>query len=136
WGQAMLRELDVIESDRAALSWALGAAAALFRYSVRRALIPMIKQGGGMASGLCLGGAVFLISAGGLLRVVSVVWPVWPLRSIVSAELLTAIVIPEILCVTGTVALWRSKRLISIGVMLSGITLMFHFAMHVLTSRM
>jgi hypothetical protein len=136
WGQAMLRELDVIAGDRAAVSWALGAAAVLFRHSARRALITMLKQTGGIASGVCLGGAVFLISAGGLLRVISVLLPAWPLRSIVSAELLTAIVIPEIVCVAGTVALWRTRRFISTGVTLSGISLMIHFAMHVMTARM
>src|SRR5580704_5459223 len=38
WARAMLSELDFIESDWAALFWALGSARAIFKYSVPRQL--------------------------------------------------------------------------------------------------
>ena len=36
WANAMLRELDFIESDWAALLWALGSTTAIFRHGVPR----------------------------------------------------------------------------------------------------
>jgi hypothetical protein len=123
WGQAMLRELDAIDSDWAAVSWALGSTAALFRQSVRHGWKPL----GGILWGAGIGAAVFAISAGGLMRVVFYEFPAW--RAPV-AEWLMAIGLPELVFVVAAVALWRSKRSVATGLVLAAITLMIHFVVH------
>jgi len=85
WADAMLRELDFIESDWAALFWALGSTTAIFRHSVPRELRTWFgrhsnqeegvilkhirKNAAGTASGVVIAVGV-LVSAFGLVRVV------------------------------------------------------------------
>ena len=52
WGQAMLREMDFVEGDWAALRWSLGSAASLFR----RFEVPLSSPGGVVAKTLELMG--------------------------------------------------------------------------------
>ena len=44
WGSAMLREMDFVEGDWAALFWALGSATAIFRRLEVPALMPWSKR--------------------------------------------------------------------------------------------
>lgn len=44
WGEAMLRELDFVESDWAALAWALGGTVALCRYSAPRQIQRQLEK--------------------------------------------------------------------------------------------
>ena len=58
WGQAMVRELDFIDGDWAALSWALGSTTAL---SVHAGLLKKIGRSiGGVLSGAGIAGGVFV----------------------------------------------------------------------------
>src|SRR5580700_5185411 len=82
WANAMLRELDFIESDWAALLWALGSTAAIFRHSARALAAkfgrrdhqkeaPMMnnigKRAGGFAVGIAIG-AVFIVAGVSLVH--------------------------------------------------------------------
>lgn len=66
WANAMLRELDVIDGDWAALSWALACTTAFFRHCVPSALRALLgkrldgKKAVGVASGIVIAVAVRL----------------------------------------------------------------------------
>ena len=127
----MLRELDAIESDRDAVSWALGGTTAL----AGRAARALFRTTGGVIAGAAAGAGVFLICAGGLLQVVQGLVPGWRAGSAVSAEMLTAIAVPELIFVALAMALWRRRSAVAAGVVLAAITLMIHFVVHVASAQ-
>lgn len=131
WGQAMVRELDFIESDWAAWSWVLGSTTALVGQSVRRGLTNIGRNMGGILLGAGIAGGVFAISAGGFLRLVLFVFPAWRAQPAPIVEWLTAIVMPEIVFIIAAVVLWRQRRFVAAGIVLTAITLMIHFVVHV-----
>jgi hypothetical protein len=131
WCRAMIRELDFIDSDWTAVSWALGSTTTLFRQSVRRNLTNFGRRTGGLLSGVAIGGGVFVISAGGVLRLLFFLFPAWRAQPAPIAEWLTAIVMPEIVFIVASMVLWRQQRFIAAGIVLAAITLMIHFAVHV-----
>ena len=131
WCQAMIRELDFIESDWTALSWALGSATALVGQSVRRSLTSLGRSTGGLLSGVAIGAGVFIISAGGVLRLLFFLFPEWRAQPVPLVEWLTAIVMPEIVFIVASMVLWRQQRPIAAGIVLTAITLMIHFVVHV-----
>jgi hypothetical protein len=147
WVRAMLSELDFIESDWAALFWALGSARAIFKYSLSRRLRawlkrssqeerPMLKyirsnaaatlSGIGMAVGV-------LVAAFGLVRLLLVLFPASDLKGVESAELLAVIVVPETIFVVAAVALWRKRRPMAVGMALSAVILVAHVVVHLTT---
>jgi hypothetical protein len=142
----MLRELDFIESDWEALSWALGSTSAIFRHFIPRGLRtwlgkesgreqePMVKDIGkkaaGIASGVVIAGVV-AIGAFGLVRLSFFFFPEWELGGV--PWWLAAIVIPEMIFVIAAVALWRKRRLMAVGILLSAATLVTHVIVHVAT---
>lgn len=129
WAQAMVRELDVVEGDWAAVSWAVGSATALVRQPV------MLKQIGrhtmGVLSGAGIAGTVFMVSGAGLLRLIFLAFPSWRAQPAPVVEWLTAIALPEIVYVAAASALWRHRRFMAAGIVLSAITLIIHFVVHV-----
>jgi hypothetical protein len=129
WSQAMVRELDFIEGDGEALSWALGSTTALV---VHAGLLKKIGRSvGAVLSGAGIAGGVFVVSAVGVLRLVLVVFPAWRAQSAPIAEWLTAIVLPEVVFIAAAVFLWRQRRLVAAGIGLTAILLMIHFVVHV-----
>jgi hypothetical protein len=144
WANAMLRELDFIESDWAALFWALGSTAAIFRYSVPRRLRtffgkrsnqregPMVKDIAKKAAGVATG---VVIATGVVLAAFGIVWllfylfPKWDLGPI--PWWVGVIVVPEIIFVVAVVALWRKRRPMAVGILLLAVTLVAHFVAHV-----
>ena len=145
WANAMLRELDFIESDWAALFWALGGMTAVFRHSVPRGLRawfgkhsnqeegPMKKSIGkktaGVISGIIIAVAV-TVCAFGLVRLSFLFFPAWNLKRVQWAELLAVIVIPETIFIVAALTLWRKRRSMAVGILLSAITLVAHFVVH------
>lgn len=145
WAQAMLRELDFIESDLAALWWAVGGTTAIFRYSVPREarawaerqlnrekelMTQTIGQrAAGVVSGVVMAVAV-LACAIGLVRLFFLLFPAWDFERMPWAEWLAVIVIPETIFIVTAVAVWRSRRSMAIGILLSAVTLITHFVMH------
>lgn len=146
WAKAMLRELDFIESDWAALFWALGSTAAIFRHSVPRALRAWLEKRREQSQGLqkesvgkkaagVLSGIVVVLAVTSLafvlVRQLFYAFPAWDLGSM--PWWVAMIVIPEILFVVTAVALWRKRRSMATGILLSAIVLAVHFVVHAAT---
>jgi hypothetical protein len=137
WAAAMLRELDYIESDWAALWWALGSAAAICRHAGRdwrkhfggreeRTMNQFGKKTGwllaGMGAALALGVAAALafhltIDIFPSLRPQGPPWLPW----------VVLISIPQILFIVG---LWRKRRPMAMGVLVMAVAMTTHFAIH------
>ena len=146
WGNAMLRELDFIEGDRAALFWAFGGTVALCRHSVTSQLRSLgdrhfnetfqikrvAKKTTGIVSGVVVAGSVLAICVGiliGLIRFAS-----WQDTNARLADRLLIVVIPETLYAVGIITLWRRRKSVALGILLAGVILithaMIHFATH------
>ena len=145
WANAMLRELDFIEGDWAALFWAIGSLTAIFRRSGRgwiawlinrsesgeeRTMKDVGKNALGVLSGIAVAALLAIIVAGLHMLAVSrfpsliaggVPWKTWIL----------VIGVPEAILIVSTVKLWRRKKPMAVGILLSALLLATHFVMHV-----
>jgi hypothetical protein len=144
WASAMLRELDFIESDWAALFWALGSTTAVFRHIGRELLALFegkfeIKEGSvndnqkrvlGTMMGVGIG---FLLAVGGFVLLLVLLHLISdPARMPFPAQL--AIVgVPEIIFAVIAIKLWRKRRPIAVGVLATAILLAAHVVTHVAT---
>jgi hypothetical protein len=136
WAEAMLRELESIDSDRDAVSWALGGTTALLRQTIAVKNVGTIGRTiGAILSGIGLGAGFFLFSAAGLLRLAFHLFPGWQAEHARLAEWFTAIVVPEIAFIATGLWLWRKTRFrfVGTGIVLAAIVLMMHFVFHVAT---
>ncbi len=146
WANAMLRELDFIENDWAALFWALGSATAIFRHSGRglkawfgnkpgrreERMNNIGKRAVGVASGVVIAGAL-VVCAFGLLLLTAYLFPSLGLDHLEWTHWLAVIVIPEAIFIIAVVRLWRKRGPLAIGIILSAVVLAVHFAIHVAT---
>ena len=145
WAAAMLRELDFIEGDWAALFWALGSFGAIFRHAATewRAYftnqedkeIQMNETGKkaiGFASGALLA-LVVSLSGLGLLWILAILFPGLGIDHLEWTHFLGAIVIPEIIFVVSAVLLWRKRTPVAAGILLTGIGIAIHVAVHLAT---
>lgn len=140
WAMAMLRELDFIEGDWAALFWALGSAAAILRHaaSVWQAWVRSkankeasmnntgkraLGVGLGMLSALALVGCAFAV-----LRIAGIVFP--GLERSPWAYWLAVMAIPEAIFVAATVMLWRKRGPLAAGILATGLVMALHVAVH------
>jgi hypothetical protein len=142
WGNAMLRELDFIQGDWAALFWAFGSTAALCRHSVTSRLRTLgdwhfnetfqikriAKKTTGIVSGVFVAGTVLALCVGiliGLIRFAS-----WQQANGRLADRLLIVVIPETLYVVGIITLWRRRKSVALGILLAGVILVTHAIIH------
>lgn len=140
WAIAMLRELDFIEGDWAALFWALGSTMAILRHAIRVWRMwfkqKQNKEAGmnntgkkalgvglGMLSALALVGCLF---AG--LRILSILFP--GLEHSGWAYWLAVMAIPEAIFVVATVMLWRKKGPVAAGILATGLAMALHVGVH------
>ena len=144
WAIAMLRELDFIEGEWAALFWALGSATAILRHVLsgwrgwfrgksnrkveREAGMnntgkKALGVGLGMLSALALVGCAFAT-----LRVIETVFP--GLEHSPWAYWLAVLAIPEAIFVAATVMLWRKRGPIAAGILATGLVMALHVAAH------
>jgi hypothetical protein len=145
WANAMLRELDFIENDWAALFWALGSTTAIFRQHSARGFKALFRKGSsregeqmnnigkkavGVVSGFVVA-STLVLSAFGLLFLASILFPSLDLEHVEWTHWLTVIVIPEVIFIIAVVKLWNKRRSVAAGILLSAITLGAHFAIHV-----
>ncbi len=146
WASAMLRELDSVEGDWAALFWATGSASVLFR-SAGGALKGSLgtclqekgklkrkgiaKQAAGAASGILIA-AVLAICAYGLYRFFVHSFPSIEMGRVPWVAWLTVIAVPEMIFIAFVVGQWRKNRSMALGIMLSGTVLAVHFAIHIM----
>jgi hypothetical protein len=148
WAEAMLRELDFIESDWAAFFWALGCTGAisweclrgwatwlhrqfaeLFGIQSSKEEIKMNSTGkktlgvlAGMGLALALGvGAFFLRHPiGDMLLAVGIQKTMW-------SHVLTVILPTELIVVVAAILLWRRQRApIAVGMLLTGLVMGVH----------
>ncbi len=147
WGNAMLRELDFIESDWASLRWALGGTTAILQHSIAckaRTLVAkqskqweewtlrnVAKKAAGLTSGVVLAAGVLTSSILGLARLSPVLFPAMGFERTHWAQWLALLVIPESIFVIAAVRLWRKKRDMARGIVLGAVTLVVHVIVHV-----
>jgi len=148
WASAMLHELGFIPGEWAALFWALGSAAAVFRHAGRnwRRWIPQwrsnkeghvnskSKKAIGIASGalaaLALAGSAFA-----LLRIVDLLFPGLGIARTEWTHWFGAIVIPEAVFLAAGILLWRKRGPVAAGILLTAVAIGLHFAIHVASHR-
>jgi hypothetical protein len=119
WANAMLRELDFIESDWAALLWALGSTTAIFKHCLPRGLKAWFgklfvqqgelknigKQAAGVVSGAVIAVGVLAVSAFGLVRLSLFLFATWDVERVPWAQWLAVIAIPETIFIVAALAL-------------------------------
>jgi hypothetical protein len=140
WGTAMLREMDRIESDRDLLSWAIGSATALFRYSVATRIGSFCQALGnversqlekgieGIFSGLGMAAAVLgvcVLAYSRLLR-----YGGWELRWTAVLDGLLIFVLPEAGYAFAIALLWKQKRSTALGILTAAAILFTHVLIH------
>lgn len=142
WALAMLRELDFIEGEWAALFWAIGSAAAIVRHAAchwRRWMKHETKEDGkmnekgkkalgvgiGLFSSLMLVGCAFAI-----LRIAGALFPGLDIEHLEWTHILTVIVIPEAIFVTAAVLLWRKRGPVAAGILTTALVVALHVVAH------
>ncbi len=145
WADAMLRELDFIESDWEALFWALGSATAIFRHSGRRwkawfgkkssqkegQMNDIGKKTVGMLAGVGIA-ALLVLSAIGAVLLSFRFFPGLEVEHLKWTHWLTVIVV-ETIFVISAVKLWRKRAPMAVGILLSAVVLAAHVVIHVAT---
>jgi hypothetical protein len=146
WASAMLRELDFIESDWAALFWALGSTTAIFRHSGGGLKLWFAKESGngeesmntlgkrvvGVVSGALLA-ALLVVCAFGLLALSFYAFPGLGLEHVEWTHWLTVIVIPEAIFAVAAVMLWRKRGSVAAGILVTAAVLGLHVVIHLAT---
>ena len=137
WGNAMLTEMDFIQSDRAAFQWALGSATSIFRYSIHHTVSasPLLRAIGRSVGGLALSAlfcaGVVAACVFGLTRVSPFLFPDAQLVHMRWVQWISVLGLPEIIFVVTAVGLWRTRKILSSGILACAITLATHFLMYV-----
>jgi len=142
WAGAMLRELDFVEGDWAALLWALGSTTAILRHaaSVDRVRFKRrTKEEAGMnntgktALGVGLGVVSALMLAGcafAVLRIAALLFPGLGIEHSEWTHWLAVIVIPETIFITAAVVLWRKNGPVAAGILTTALMIGMHIAVH------
>lgn len=144
----MLAELDFIAGDWAALWWALGGAGAIVRGGLlelgrdllawvdvdsqrwrERAMEQKAKKAGLLVLG-AVGTAALILVSFGLLYGAAVAFPSLGLDKAEWTHVLMIVVIPMAISAVAVVWLWRRKRPVAIGIMLTAVVLLTHVAHH------
>lgn len=143
WAAAMLHELDFIEDDWAALLWALGAAGAIVRRSGRPSWVWCKRQFGfkeepmntvqKRAVGLISGVGISIVAIACILVAIHLLGrfipSADPSRFSLSAWAVFA-ALTEAAFVGAVIALWKKRRPMAVGILISAILLGTHMAMH------
>jgi hypothetical protein len=138
WGEAVIGEMEHIDDDWAALLWALGGALALARCSLIEYIknlrnlvadkLPAQKEAAHLIkfvfSGVGVAGLVLMVSMFTLTTLKHAYW-VEPSQTRF-AQLLFAVVIPDVLCLLAGRALWHPRRPLTSGILAAGAALGAH----------
>jgi hypothetical protein len=144
WASAMLRELDFIEGDWAALWWALGSTTVILRRaaSVWRLWFKNKTMEGKMnnkgkkalAVGLGVLSALALVGCAlATLRLTGIMFS--GLDHAHWADWLAVMAIPEAIFVAATVMLWRKKGPVAGGILAMVLVVALHVAVHLTLHR-
>jgi hypothetical protein len=145
WGRAMLREIECIPTDWAALRWALGSTSAIFRYSLehawrdgrsdRSADGALLKAAGKTVGALALAVAfcvsVLAVSVLSITRLSTFLVPEWHLAQTPWAGCMSVLGLPETVFVVAATLLWRKRKTVSAGILGCAVTLAAHFILYV-----
>jgi hypothetical protein len=143
WAGAMLRELDFIPEEWAALLWSLGSLTAIARHAGRNwrhwiqpnsnqenQMNSKGKKAVGIASGAI--SAVMLVGcAFALLRIMDLMFPSLNIAQTEWTHWFTVIVIPEAIFIVAAIALWRRRGPVAVGILLTAIAVGLHVVIHV-----
>jgi hypothetical protein len=145
WALAMLRELDFIEGEWAALFWALGSATAILRHAAsawRVWLKRKTKEEAGMSNtgkkvlGVGLGILSALALVGCALAGLRIIGNLFPgLEHSPWAYWLAVLAIPETIFVAATVILWRKRGPLAAGILAMVLVVAMHVAVHLTLQR-
>lgn len=141
WASAMLRELDFIPGEWAALLWALGSAAAIVRHGClnlfkspqahqEKPMNPTGKRAIGFASG-AISALLLAFATFGLMFLADYLFPQLGIARKEWTHFLIAIVLPEAIFITAAVALWRRRRPAAMGILLTAAAIGVHVVIHV-----
>jgi hypothetical protein len=145
WASAMLREMDFIDSDWEALSWSLGCTTTIFKHSGDRIWVWLGRQFGyeegrmndfqkravGVVSGVGIAAAVticFMVLVHGSAHVFGFTDAPWMMKFVIVMAW-----VMEVLFAGTVIALWRKRRPMAVGILLTAILLGTHFAMYMST---
>ena len=87
------------------------------------------KKTAGLAAGILMAAAL-VAAAFGLLFLTAVLFPSLGLDHIEWTHVLTIVVIPEIIFVVAAIQLWRKRRPMAAGILVTGLVLATHVLMH------
>lgn len=141
WAEAMLAELDYVEGDWAALWWALGGVTVLAQRAgsmwmderFHRWREGVMEQMGKKAGWLILGAfgtVAFSLIALGVQFGGAQLFPQLGLRSSMWIHLIGVIVIPLTISVGFAIWIWRRKRPVALGILLSATVMSAHVILH------
>jgi hypothetical protein len=139
WASAMLRELDFIEEDWAALFWAIGSTSAILRRAASvwrmwfksKSMEGRMNNKGKKALGIGLGVLSALALVGCALATLRLAGLVFPgLDHSPWAYWLAVMAIPEAIFVAATVMLWRKKGPVAAGILAMVLVVALHVAVH------
>jgi len=125
WGRAMLREMECIPTDWAALRWAFGGTSAIFRYSLEHAWRD--ERSNHSTDGL-------LKAVGKLLsitRLSTFLVPEWHLAQMPWVGCVSVLGMPETIFFIVAALLWRKRKIVSAGILACAVTLATHFFLYV-----
>jgi hypothetical protein len=146
WASAMLRELDFIEGDWAALFWALGSVGAIFRHAAtewraqftnRKNKEGQVNETGkkaiGFMSGL-LGAFAVVLCAFGIQLLLEYLFPTLKVAYRALTHVTTVMVIPEAIFIAVAVKFWPKRGAFAAGVLFfavaAGLHVFIYFARH------
>ena len=151
WGNAMLRELDFIDSDWASLGWALGGATAVLKHSLAITARSWVREQidhrgewtlknvgkklARLASGVAISAGLLAVSIVGVARLLSAVISARTFEHLHWLGWLPVLVIPEGIFAIAAIALWRNRRDMARGIVLGAVALGVHVIVHVMTHK-
>jgi len=132
----MLRELDFIEGEWAALFWALGSTIALCRHSIWRyqkamSLKRIAKDVLAILVGIAGSTAFLAVCVAAFSALLHASW--FDPAEQRLADRLLIVAIPESMYLAGAIIMWRRRRTIALGILLSGAILITHAIIHFAT---
>jgi hypothetical protein len=144
WAAGMLRELEFVEGNWAALFWALGSTAAVFRHVAsgwrewlktksnnrEDRMNNFGKKALGVGTGI-LSAAMLALCGFAMQRLVGYLFPSMHMANPEWMHWLSVIVVPESIFIVATVLLWRKKGPVAAGILVFAIVAALHVAIHV-----
>lgn len=137
----MLAEVEFVDGDWAALRWACGSTAALCGHSLRRQLKACVETSFGPRPLQSLATSGLAALAGIAAATVVLVVCALVLSSLLQsssfdpswhkfADRLLVVVVPESVYLTTAAVVWRQRRAVAVGILMSGVILIAHAIAH------